>query len=98
MLSSTFSALDNSKPGLFDATFPWIAGVQLYPVIPIAIVLLLFGMTGAGSYWFAPRWIPGRPSEPRHRAELLRLAPLVLLTPIIGLLAVGGVFRRSPGR
>ncbi len=43
------------QPGVANLIVPWFAGARLYPVIPLCVLFFFVLMTGAGSYWFAPR-------------------------------------------
>lgn len=41
-------------PGLVDAVFPWLSGISLWPVLPLAIIAFALAATGVPSYWFHP--------------------------------------------
>lgn len=46
---------NNDQGPSITVLLPWIVGAALPPVVPLAIVLLLVLITGAGSYFVAPR-------------------------------------------
>jgi hypothetical protein len=63
---------------------PWMEGAALYPVIPIAIVLTLVFLTGAGSYFFAPKSLDVTRQNRAIALSYYASAPLALL-PVISI-------------
>ena len=100
MLRGQWFAADDAMPlfyvgytgqwdtAIMDLTLPWFAGARLHPVLPAAFLLLFVLVTGAGSYWFAPRWLSEQQQNRAIALSYYTSAPLALLPVLAALIGL----------
>ncbi|HEX3355571.1 MAG TPA: hypothetical protein VHS31_01220 [Tepidisphaeraceae bacterium] len=77
MISPSGSPPYGMLPPTADFTLPWMAGILLWPVTPLGILILLNLVSGVGSYWFHPGNIPYRQQNRAVALSHYACAPLV---------------------
>jgi hypothetical protein len=82
-------------PNALDLGLPWFAGARLYPVLPLAVVLLFVLVTGVGSYWFAPRSLDVRQQNRAIALSYYALLPLVAIVVGLQVLAAAALGENS---
>jgi hypothetical protein len=76
--------------GAFDLFLPWVAGILLPPVLPIAWLLFIAMLSGVQSYWFHPRSIPVVRQNRAVTISYYAVSPLIWL-PLPVLLFLGAI-------
>jgi hypothetical protein len=81
----------NPTPSL-DVLIPWEAGMTLYPMAPLAVLLLCILITGVHTYWFHPRRLPVVRQNRAVALAYYACAPLALSpVPVLLFAAVTGM-------